>query len=204
MRVWAPAWRLMSWSSEIEFCRLTRMSAPVSQTSTVLWPTSKRLEGCDIPPKMDMSLRWAASGSRGLVSAYSEPPVPGNQVQPSAASAESCLGIATPLPKKNAQKRFGRPAGGSAFAIASSQGKANDSPAPRRNVRRSRCHEGRAMVADLSDPDDISDPIRSNDSCALLRLKRLAADDQLDEGRKAVFTGAESRHQSIRGVGVAA
>ena len=128
------------------------MSAPVSHTSTVLCPTSKRLVGCDMPPKMDMSLRWGASGSSGLVSDSPGPRCGETSASPPPSRRNRCLGIATPLPKKNAQKRFGRSAGGSAFAIASSQGKASDSPAPRRNVRRSRCQEGRAMVGHLSDP----------------------------------------------------
>ena len=100
MRVWAPAWRAISWSSEIEFCRLTRMSAPVSQTSTVLCPTSKRLVGCDRPPKMVMSRRCGASGSRGLVSAIVGAVGVGEPVPVLAESEEFCLGSATPLPKK--------------------------------------------------------------------------------------------------------
>jgi len=59
------------------------------------------------------------------------------------------------------------------------------------------------MVGRLSDLDEINDLFRSNGSYALLRLKRLTGDDQLDEGRETVFTSAESRHQGVRGVGVA-
>src|SRR5262249_41136774 len=55
-----------------------------------------------------------------------------------------------------------------------------------------------------SDRDEISDLIRSNDYGTLLRLKRLAGDDQLDQGGETVFAGAEGRHQGVRGVGVAA
>src|SRR5262245_58488845 len=114
----------------------------------------------------------------------------GNQVQPSSESEELVsgdslssyslsedfgLGIATPLPKKKAQNRFGRSADESAFAMASSHGKANERPAPRRNVRRSRCQERRAIVKHLplesvdqnlanssgdSDHDDISKHLR--------------------------------------------
>ena len=59
-------------------------------------------------------------------------------------SGRLARGGATPLPKKKAQKRLGRAAGGSACDMASSQGKASDRPAPRRKVRRSRCQEARA------------------------------------------------------------
>ena len=100
------------------------------------------------------------SGSSGLGQLDSPAPsVWGNQCQLLEVGADSCLGSATPLPKKKAQNRFGRSAGGSACAMASSQGKASDSPAPRRKVRRSRCQEGRAMVGHLSDPDEINDLI---------------------------------------------
>ncbi len=43
------------------------MSAPDSHTSTVLWPTKSRLEGCDIPLMMEMSLLYGAKGSSGFV-----------------------------------------------------------------------------------------------------------------------------------------
>jgi hypothetical protein len=83
------------------------------------------------------------------------------------------LGIATPLPKKNAQKRFGGPAGESAFAIASSQGKANDNPAPRRNVRRSRCHEGRRR-------GQIRFSVIHRSRPFILQLKTAAGSDPID------------------------
>src|SRR5262249_17386721 len=126
-------------------------------------------------------------------------------------SVDFGLGIATPLPKKKAQNRFGRSAAGSAFAIASNQGNANDRPAPRRNVRRSRCQERRAMGGHLQlYPITILSVISSEQELErfssldrLLRLKGLAGDDQFDECREPVFTSAKSRHQSVRGINVA-
>src|SRR5262249_27687623 len=141
----------------------------------------------------------------------------GNQVQPSCASAESGFGSATPLAKNSAQNRFGRSETGSACAIASSQGKASDIPAPRRNVRRSRCQDGRAIVTrfpngagfgrqirfrNTSALDDINDLFGRNRACTLLRLKRLTGDDQFDQRGKTVLTITESRRESIGRIGV--
>ena len=146
MRVWAPAWRAINWSIEIEFCRSTRMSAPVSQTSTVLCPTSKRLVGCDRPPKMVMSRRCGSKGSseRGR-------------------AMNGAVGVGEPVPflkletvargkaRRHCRRRRHRTAGPLArrigpcgMASEPRQGQ-GQSGAPRRNVRRSSCHDGRGM-----------------------------------------------------------
>ena len=56
---------------------------------------------------------------------------------------------ATPLPKKKAQNRRGGFAAGAACAMASSHGRANARPAPRRRVRRSSSQEGWGMAGNL-------------------------------------------------------